>query len=647
MSTLFRSFTILAFFALATTARAELIVLSYHNIEETQGHELGTDSLSVSSTELAKQFSWLKQHGYQIVSIDDIQAAQNQQRALPEKSVLLSFDDGYLGFYENAFPLLKLFNYPAVLAVMGKWLETSSDDTVMYGTRPVHRNYFLDWQQIREMADSGLVEVASHSYNLHHGILGNPQGNQQPAAITRRYDADSGRYENDSDYRQRIRSDLANSIEQITNNAGQRPRVLVWPYGAYNRVTIDIARDMGMPITLSLDSGKNTINNLDNVRRVLVGHRSDLADFVWLISGNIKPRFKPVRVVHVDLDYVYDPNPKQQDKNLGLLLDRVKKLGVNTVYLQAFAGPDGDGNADSLYFPNRHLPMRADLFNRVAWQLRTRTRVEVFGWLPVLAYDLPIGHPLSNAQVKASPLRNSNEEDYRRLSPFNDEARQFVGDIYEDLAKHSYIAGLLFHDDAYLNDREDDSPEALKVYHNDWGLDGSIDAIKQDPKQFKKWTRLKTEALADWTDELTRRAGKYRSPIKTARNLYAGVIMNPDSEEWFAQSLKVSLQRYDYTAVMAMPYMEGAKNPERWLQKLVDKVAAVPGALEKTVFELQSVDWKTQTPLDSALLASHMKLLLHRGAANFGYYPEDFIQGHPRLDDIRPVISLATIAEEK
>ena len=645
MSVLIRTFTLLLLFIFATSARAELIVLSYHNIEDIPGNELGTDSLSVSSTELAKQFSWLKEHGYQVVSIDDIEAAQQQQKSLPEKAVLLTFDDGYHGFYERAFPLLKLFNYPAVLAVMGKWLETSSTQPVMYGTRPVKRDFFLNWQQIREMVNSGLVEVASHSHNLHRGVLANPQGNTQPAAITRIYDEKSGRYETDASYHKRISADLARSVALIKQKTGKKPRVLVWPYGAYNQITIDLAREQGMPVTISLDSGKNTIKSLNNVRRILIGNRSNLEDFVWLTSNNIKPAFEPVRVVHVDLDYVYDPDSQQQEKNLGRLLDRVKSMGVNTVYLQAFADPDGDGNADSLYFPNRHLPMRADLFNRVAWQLRTRTGVEVYGWLPVLAYDLPKSHVLANARVRASTQRDTTETGYHRLSPFNDDALKFVGDIYEDLAKHSYIAGLVFHDDAFLSDFEDASPWAMHVYRREWGLANSVEAIRNDPVQFKKWTHLKTQELTRWTHELTKRASIYRSPIKTARNIYAGVVMNPESEAWFAQSLEASLKHYDYTAIMAMPYMEGAKNPEAWLRQLVAKVAAVPGALNKTVFELQSVDWRNQTALDSAVLASHMNLLLHNGAANFGYYPDDFIRGLPNLDEIRPAISLAIAVE--
>ena len=64
-----------------------------------------------------------------------------------------------------------------------------------------------------------------------------------------------------------------------------------------------------------------------------------------------------MRVVHVDLDNVYDPDPAQQEINLGKLIQRMSDMGANTVFLQAFADPKGDGLVHSLYFPNRHLPM--------------------------------------------------------------------------------------------------------------------------------------------------------------------------------------------------------------------------------------------------------------------------------------------------
>ncbi|MFX7140765.1 poly-beta-1,6-N-acetyl-D-glucosamine N-deacetylase PgaB, partial [Acinetobacter baumannii] len=77
-----------------------------------------------------------------------------------------------------------------------------------------------------------------------------------------------------------------------------------------------------------------------------------------------------IRALQVDLDDVYDPDPAQQGRNLDALIERVKRISPTHVYLQAFADPDGNNPADALYVPNRHMPMRADLFSRVAWQLK-------------------------------------------------------------------------------------------------------------------------------------------------------------------------------------------------------------------------------------------------------------------------------------
>jgi len=285
---------------------------------------------------------------------------------------------------------LKLFNYPAVVAPVGIWIEVGPGEMVSYGGTELPRSLLLTWDQIKEMVDSGLVEVASHSHDLHKGVIANPQGNDRPAATTLRYDAKSGRYETDEDYLQRIRADLSKSIDLIERHTGRKPRSIIWPYGKYNRQVIEIAKSLGMTITMGLREGSNDIDDLSALRRMLIGHESDLAHFVWTLRN--PGVLRRIRVVHVDLDYLYDEDPKRQEKNLDLLLDRIQKLGVNTVYLQAFADHDGNGSADALYFPNRHLPMRSDLFNRVSWQLQSHAGVRVYAWLPVLAFEFPKGH---------------------------------------------------------------------------------------------------------------------------------------------------------------------------------------------------------------------------------------------------------------
>ena len=104
----------------------------------------------------------------------DILAASRGAKTLPEKAVLLTFDDAYESFYRFVYPALRLYNIPAVLSVVTSWID--NPETSAYKTKR-----FMSWPQIREVADSGLVTVASHSARLHRLLQANPVGNVEPA----------------------------------------------------------------------------------------------------------------------------------------------------------------------------------------------------------------------------------------------------------------------------------------------------------------------------------------------------------------------------------------------------------------------------------------------------------------------------------
>lgn len=114
----------------------------------------------------------------------------------------------------------------------------------------------------------------------------------------------------------------------------------------------------------------------------------------------------------------------------------------------------------------------------------------------------------------------------------------------------------MFHDDAFLTDFEDASPEALAAYRAA-GLPGSIEQIRNNPQAFERWTRLKSKMLIDFTKQLTQSVRNIRGPqVQTARNIYAMPVLEPESEARFAQNLNDFLNTYDWTAPMAMPFME-------------------------------------------------------------------------------------------
>lgn len=611
-----------------------LLVLSYHDIAAADAPY--TDPYTIDVRTLVRQLDWLRTQGYRFVSLQDVVDDRAGTRPLPPKAVLLTFDDGFQGVYTQAYPVLRLFRAPALIALVGEWQEQG---------RGPEGTALLNWDQIREMVGSGLVEVANHSYASHGGIPANPQGNTQPALTTLHWSAAG--YETPDQFEARVRSDLRRNNDTLRRHLGQAPRAMVWPFGSHTPAVVEIARQEGLTVGLTLDDGLNTPDTpLSTLRRVLVDHQSGLGGMAHRLrafENNEALGPRSTRIMHVDLDYIHDPDPVQQERNLGRLLERVQAMGATHVYLQAFADPDGDGVADALYFPNRHLPLRSDLFNRAAWQLRTRAGVQVYAWMPVLAFSPPAGSPPQEHVVLAAtgPDATPRPQGYHRLSPYSPQARAWIGELYEDLARSARFQGLLFHDDATLSDWEDDSPHG-RAARAAAGLPASLNALHRDPQAMARWTQDKIRLLDDFTLELAAVVRRHQPQLRTARNLYARVLMEPAAGAWLAQSFETALRHYDEVAIMAMPHMEKAGQPLPWLRELFARVARHPGALERTVFELQTREWNTGRPISATELQAKVRLLHQLGARHIAYYPDDLFHDQPPLQQMRPVFSART-----
>jgi biofilm PGA synthesis lipoprotein PgaB len=595
----------------STPAQAALLVLSYHDIRDDVARRGDPDPYAVSTQNFAAHLDWLHGNGYTAVDLDDLVAASRGERALPDRAVLITFDDGLRSAYTHAFPLLRAYGFPAVVAPVTGWVDLPPDARVNYAGPASHgHDDFLTWSQLREMQASGLVEVASHTHGLHYGALANPQGNTIPAAVTRILDLDTGHYETRGQYQARIRADLATSSATIARELGRPPRAVIWPYAAYNQQANAIADDLGLAISFDLEGPQQAIGaDLHGLARLLVMDNPTVPELVRELRDPADDG-GAMRAIQVDLDYVYDPDPGQTERNLDVLVERIHRIHPTDVFLQAFADPDGDGAADALYFPNRHLPMRADLFNRVAWQLATRAQVRVYAWLPVLAYRPD--------RAAALAIPGADPAEVFRLDPSNPRVRALVSDIYEDLAIASPISGLHFHDDALL--REGELP----------GL------FPGDPA-------ARTRYLIDFTRELHRAAERWRPKLETSRNLFARPVLEPASEAWFAQSLAAFVPAYDHTVVMAMPWMEGSDAPRAWLDRLVARVKAQPGALDRVVLQLQTVDWDSEVAsarfAPAGTLPQTALRLQAAGVRHLAYYPDDFLRDRPHLDVARETIS--------
>lgn len=135
----------------AFAAGLRVPVLTYHYIANNPNpKDKARDALSVSPDKFEAQMQYLSQNGYTPVTLDTLYGIFNGQASVAGKPIVLTFDDGYIDFYTNAFPILRRFGFHAVSFIP---------------TGLVGGGYYMNWSQIKEIASSGLVTFEGHTVN--------------------------------------------------------------------------------------------------------------------------------------------------------------------------------------------------------------------------------------------------------------------------------------------------------------------------------------------------------------------------------------------------------------------------------------------------------------------------------------------------
>ncbi len=183
-------------------AEGRFTVLEYHDFTDDPAK---ITDYTMTTDALRRDLDWLRDHGYTTILPRELAAGRcDDGSPLPEKPVLLTFDDGYASNYTLAYPILQEYGAKAAISLI-----TARIDEKKPG--------FLSWEQCREMAASGLVEFASHT-NDHHirsDVLG-----------INRMDG-----ETESEYGARIFPDLQTSIDRIESETGQTVTAFTYPLG--------------------------------------------------------------------------------------------------------------------------------------------------------------------------------------------------------------------------------------------------------------------------------------------------------------------------------------------------------------------------------------------------------------------------------
>jgi len=214
-------------------------VLCYHNIgPQAKGR------LVIAAKTFEDQMRYLKTQGYHVISLKELLEFTALKRQLPQKTVVLTFDDGWKSFRQYAEPLLKELGFPATLFIYTDFL----------GARVA-----MSWEDLRELAAEG-YDIEAHSKT--HADMRRKPG------------------ESDADYSRRMEAELAQPLVLFQKNLGRTPLILAYPYGSHDDQVERRTREVGYVAALDVRrQGNPSFAQLLAIHRSQIYSEMTLEDF--------------------------------------------------------------------------------------------------------------------------------------------------------------------------------------------------------------------------------------------------------------------------------------------------------------------------------------------------------------------------------
>jgi peptidoglycan/xylan/chitin deacetylase (PgdA/CDA1 family) len=193
-------------------------ILTYHRFAENC-----SSPLCMPAGTFERQMRYLKDNGYHVITAEELLAFLEYRQQLPRKSVLITMDDGYRSVYDIAYPILQKYGFKATLFVYTSFVGVSK--------------MAITWDQLKQMKAHGFT-IGSHT--IYHSDLTQPKED-----------------ETEKEYLARIKDELFGSKRIIDKKIGQNTYFLAYPFGYYDQRSIQIAKQAGYKIAMSVKRGGN------------------------------------------------------------------------------------------------------------------------------------------------------------------------------------------------------------------------------------------------------------------------------------------------------------------------------------------------------------------------------------------------------
>lgn len=220
-------------------------ILMYHHIEKPPpGADAIRRDLSVSPKGFEEQLAYLRQEGYETITLNDLALHLTMGKPLPAKPIILTFDDGYANAYTHAFPLLQRYGFVGTFFLISEPMNAGDPD-------------FVSWAEVEEMYTAGM-RFEPHSYN-------------HPDMRNRGFDF--------------VVFQILAPKEAIEARTGELCRFFAYPAGRYDQFVIDVLRSADFwGAVLTEQGATHTGADLFELRRVRVHGGDNLGAFIRILN---------------------------------------------------------------------------------------------------------------------------------------------------------------------------------------------------------------------------------------------------------------------------------------------------------------------------------------------------------------------------
>lgn len=218
-------------------------ILCYHRFGS------GSSKMLVAPAQFEAQLDWLARHHYKVLRLRDLAGFLSGREPLPQRSVVITIDDGYESVYRHAYPALKKHGFSATLFVYSDFVGARDG---------------LSWAQLQEMAASGVIDIQAHSKS-HRNLIERSVG------------------ETEAGYRQSIETEVRQPrqvLERRLAAAGVQVRHFAFPFGDANELVLESMERHEYSLGVTVNPGGNPFFAQPTMlRRTMIFGDHDLEDF--------------------------------------------------------------------------------------------------------------------------------------------------------------------------------------------------------------------------------------------------------------------------------------------------------------------------------------------------------------------------------